>query len=408
MGRVAFFCIPYLSHFRRCRALLHAIAGAGLELKVFSARWFKADATAMGASLTDIFSEHPFNSIPDDSNPPPCRWVTWTADHVQELIEEVRAFDPQLVVLDSFAVFGRVVAMALGVPYVNVCAGHNIRPDRWIPILQNWESLWISPNCRRGAERLREVHGIEDASPFSWIAPPSPFLNVYCEPPQFLSDSDREAFEPVVFFGSLPSPESTWAASEPSVQAAGRRGGLRLYVSLGTYSWLQWPREAEAAARAITSAIESMPGVTAHFGMGWAPEALMREIAGPSVRVERFADQWQALTQADAFITHNGLNSTHEAIWHGVPMLSYPFSGDQPELAELCRQLNVAVPLSAEPPKFTKPPALGPADVRLALERLPSELERMDAGLALVRTWEEEVIADRRAAVQRILDLIER
>ena len=45
------------------------------------------------------------------------------------------------------------------------------------------------------------------------------------------------------------------------------------------------------------------------------------------------------------FVTHHGLNSTHEAIYHRTPMLSYPFFGDQPYLANRCRDLGLSVPL---------------------------------------------------------------
>ena len=49
----------------------------------------------------------------------------------------------------------------------------------------------------------------------------------------------------------------------------------------------------------------------------------------------------------DLFVTHHGLNSTHEAIFNRVPMLSYPFFWDQPGLAAKCQAFGIARPLSA-------------------------------------------------------------
>src|SRR5262249_60501760 len=66
---------------------------------------------------------------------------------------------------------------------------------------------------------------------------------------------------------------------------------------------------------------------------------------GPNVRLIEYADQWAALRDADMFITHHGLNSTHEAIFHEVPMISYPLFSDQPALARRCQELGLAVPL---------------------------------------------------------------
>jgi len=67
----------------------------------------------------------------------------------------------------------------------------------------------------------------------------------------------------------------------------------------------------------------------------------------PNVRVVEYADQWEALRESDVFITHHGLNSTHEAVFNRVPMISYPFFGDQPALAAKCRRFGSAVPLNA-------------------------------------------------------------
>ena len=55
-------------------------------------------------------------------------------------------------------------------------------------------------------------------------------------------------------------------------------------------------------------------------------------------------DQWAVLGETDLFVTHHGLNSTHEAIFNRVPMLSYPFFWDQPGLAAKCQAFGIARP----------------------------------------------------------------
>mgnify|MGYP001799491420 CR=1 FL=1 len=51
---------------------------------------------------------------------------------------------------------------------------------------------------------------------------------------------------------------------------------------------------------------------------------LNREYPG-NIRVVDYAPQFQVLQDADAFITHGGAGSLKESIWHGVPMLVYPW-----------------------------------------------------------------------------------
>ena len=54
----------------------------------------------------------------------------------------------------------------------------------------------------------------------------------------------------------------------------------------------------------------------------------------------------RVLAAADVFVTHHGLNSTHESIAERVPMLSYPFQWDQPGMAERCQALESGDPRS--------------------------------------------------------------
>jgi hypothetical protein len=100
-------------------------------------------------------------------------------------------------------------------------------------------------------------------------------------------------------------------------------------------------------------------------------------------------------------ITHHGLNSTHEAIFHRVPMISYPFFWDQPALAARCQAFGLAVPLVAgqrEP--------FGEIDVHAALDRLSAGEGAMQSALARAREWELAVMANRPAVLRQLVDLM--
>src|SRR5207253_6574839 len=248
----------------------------------------------------------------------------------------------------------------------------------------------------RAVSVLRERYGMDDASPFSYVSGLSPFLNVYCEPPQYLDAEERRVFEPVAFFGSLPPLEELVRHGErdgPSV-FGGESQTLNVYVSFGTVAWRYYRDEAIDALRALSKSLAAKPDVRAVISLGRAdlPPDVVQDLARPTVAVRPYLDQWQALGEAQVFVTHHGMTSTHEAVFHLVPMISYPFFWDQPSLANKCEELGVSVPLTTAP--------LAPVseeDVDAALDTLTKRRQDMCARLTAAREWELQVVAERDA-----------
>jgi UDP:flavonoid glycosyltransferase YjiC (YdhE family) len=210
-------------------------------------------------------------------------------------------------------------------------------------------------------------------------------------------------FEPVAFFGSLPSAQEVAARNGKQTPSAfGRAATLRVYVSFGTVVWRSYAAEAFAALESNAAAHSRDPGTRATISLGGAElsAAELRTLRRPNVSVNRFVDQWAILRDADVFITHHGLNSTHEAIFLGVPMISYPFFWDQPSLAAKCREFGLSTPL-AESPRA----AVTEAQVQAALAAIQAGRDSLRAGLAVARDYELSVMAGRDAVLDRILAL---
>jgi UDP:flavonoid glycosyltransferase YjiC (YdhE family) len=289
------------------------------------------------------------------------------------------------------------VARRLGVPHATVTPHHALVPARALAALQRDPRVKTSRECLAAVRRLREVHGLARANPFSYVEELSPHLNLYCEPREFLDEADRAAFEPLAFFGAL-APGLREGASPPLFR---NRARTRIYVSFGTVIWWYFEALALAALRAIAADSAALDADVVISIAGHALAASTRaEIERKNVRIVDYADQWQALREADVFVTHHGINSTHEAIYHQVPMLSYPFIGDQPLLARRCQQLGLALPLS---PEFRGP--IAPGALAVALRQLAQERESVAARLAEARSWELRTLAERPAAVERLVRL---
>jgi MGT family glycosyltransferase len=402
---VAFFAMTEAGHFQRLRSLISCTANRGMRTYVFTDRRFAADVERAGGSFVDLLGTYPLEDADAESRPVPCRYVTFAGRYADEIVEEVERLGPALVIYDTFAVIGHIVGRALGVPYVNVCAGHNVNPARFVPQLESDPRVSVSERCFQAVEILRDDYGLQDASPFSYVSGLSPFLNVYCEPPAFLTESERRPFEPIAFFGSLPPLDEIERRQRDGARSWFGPGAaeLNVYVSFGTVVWRYWAAEALAALQKLSDSFSAMPGVRAVIGLGGAQIAddAVRALTKPNVTVAGYVDQWRILHEADVFVTHHGLNSTHEAIYSGVPMISYPFFSDQPALAERCRRLGLAIPLTDSPmaPVTTE-------DVTAALSELSRRRDALRTRLAEARAWELQVVAERDSVLERIAGLL--
>jgi len=402
-GPAVVFGMPQRGHFNRLRPLIAGLAGAGLPTYVLTDRRFRPEVERAGGRFVDLFAGRPIESADATSIPVPSRYVSFAGRYADDITREVAALHPSIVVYDTFAVIAVAVANHLGVPRVNVCAGHNLAPGPTLEALHQDPRVRLSEDCWRGVRSLRERYGISDASPFSYISALSPDLNVYCEPPEFLTAEERRPFEPIAFFGSL-SPEMSNV--EKTLESHGEddsAGKLRIYVSFGTVIWSYYASHALRALEAFSAAVAERADTVALVSLGGAGAGTGEQAAKlmrANVRVEAYVDQHEALREASVCITHQGLNSTHEAIFCEVPMISYPFFSDQPGLARRCWELGLALPLV----ESLRAP-VDPDDVRAALARIETERAAMRARLAEARQWELETIRARPSVIARILEL---
>lgn len=403
MRKVAFFSMLADGHLRRLLPLVSGLSARGVAAHVFTHRRFEREISAAGGTFVDLFGKYPLEAADADSFPVAMRSVGYAAHYVEAVQRELETLDVSLVVYDTFAMIGRVAAARMGVPHVNLCAGHNVDPDRFQRILEADPRVVVSRQCRRAVELLRDRYGVRNASPFSYVAGLSPFLNVYGEPPEYLTAAERAVFEPVAFFGSLPSAEEIVARNREDLPSCfGSDATLKVYISFGTVVWRSYATEALAALDAIADALSRYPRARGVISLGGTTldAAAMRALTRPNVTVHDFVDQWAILREADVFITHHGLNSTHEAIYHGVPMISHPFFWDQPALAAKCQAFGLAIPLTGAPRG-----AVTEARVHAALAALHERRDPMRAALAAAKNYELQVIAARPDVLDRILAL---
>jgi UDP:flavonoid glycosyltransferase YjiC (YdhE family) len=110
-------------------------------------------------------------------------------------------------------------------------------------------------------------------------------------------------------------------------------------VAVGTV----FARRAEFFRKVIGSFADS--GWTVILATAWLPVEQLGRLPR-NVHAYRWIPQSAALRRAGVFLTHGGMNSVHEAILAGVPMILAPRTGEQRQTARGLYRLGVAEPMS--------------------------------------------------------------
>jgi len=393
-------CIRGIGHVRVVLPVVAALARRDWTVHVFAHVEYRSLIEEAGGRFVDLFGRYPLDAADSTSQPIPSRYVSFAGIYAEALAAEIATLDPALLLYDTFMVVGPAIGNILGIPYVNVVPNHAPVPNRTLARLRHDPRVATSRECMDALQRLRQIPGMEGAHPLSFVDALSPFLNLYAEPAEFLAREDRAAFEPLAFFGCL-APNLRGEGAEAVFPQ--RREARRIYVSFGTVVWWYFEATAFAALRFLSRVCGGLD-VNVVVSLGGHPlsASARAEIQRDNVAVVDHVDQWSALREADLFVTHHGINSTHEAIFHQVPMLSYPFFGDQPALAARCHDLGLAVPLATAPQA-----ALDEASVRAALALGEQRWSEIATRLAEAREWELRTIEARDTVIERVLSLVQ-
>lgn len=395
---VLFICMLGTGHVQRILPVVHEFCKRHYNVPVLAHLTHQKMIENAGGNFIDLFTICPIDAADDKSIPVPIRYVSYAAYYYEIIKEMVATIDPVLIIYDSFTVVAPLIAIELDILYINICSGHNRPADVIRQNISCRPGMNISRSCEVAIQRFNQKYKHVELDPYSFASTQSPYLNLYCEPPQFLHKEERKAFEPLVFLGSI-NPGRSNHADQPHAYFS-RQVSRKVYVSFGTVIWRYYRQKALKAMSAFACYFEDKVDVEIIFSMGGAdlkPSEYNGIQLADHISIKSYVDQWSILKEADLFITHHGLNSTHEAIFHEVPMLSHPFYYDQPALAKRCQEYGLAVPLIENTSEV-----LGEEAIIKAFDSYYIRRDEIKSSLHKARGWELDVISNRGAIVDTI------
>lgn len=345
MSRIVFFCIPAQGHTNPTLGVVRELVTRGHEVLYYSYNMLREKIEAAGATFVacDEFDAEQHLTPQEGARigsdlALSTRVLVDTTLALDEMVcAEMERLRPDCIVADSMAVWGKAVAMKLGIPFVSSTTTFAFNQHSAKVMKQGPKELLsmvfsmgkVSRQIQRLQDRGYPVKNILDI-----VSNDDQTDTIVYTSPQFQPCSETFS-EKYAFVG-------------PSIRPA--RSAIRktreklIYISMGTVNNDMLPLYrncVDALKDTGYQAILSVGNQVDISQFGKLPEGIA---VYPSV------DQIAVLEKADMFLTHCGMNSASEGLYFGVPLVMLPKTTEQGGVAARVEQLGAGIILKKTSP----------------------------------------------------------
>ncbi|MGQ7885837.1 macrolide family glycosyltransferase [Paenibacillus sp. WC2504] len=267
-----------------------------------------------------------------------------TADIViPSVLEQIENEHFDYIIHDSMFGCGHLLAQILKLPAINSCTSFAQTKGSFDKLVEQI-SAKIPPETSKSIDdkfqsltaKLREQYAVEIPSRYEVFCNPAPLTIVY---------TTREfqpygaAFDPTYKFVG---PSIASRVPQENFDLAAIVGKEPIYISLGTVfnQAIDFYKLCfEALGNTGHTVVMSIGNRTQMADLGEIP---------PNFIVKNYVPQTQLLPHTKLFITHGGMNSTHEGLYYGVPLIVIPQSADQPMVAAQVANIGAGMQLQMQ------------------------------------------------------------
>ena len=349
MARIVFFCIPAHGHTNPTLGVVKELTSRGHEVLYYSYSLFREKIEATGAKFIacDAYdaelrlTKEEANRLGSDLALSTRVLVDTTLSLDDMVCREMARLKPDCIVADSMAVWGKAVAKKLDIPFVSSTTTFAFNRHSAKIMKQSFRELFsmilAMPKIQRDLKRLQKKG--------------YPVKNIL----EIISNDD---FTDTIVYTSpefQPCSETfsdKYAFVGPSIRPVEcpveKRREKMVYISMGTVNNDMLPLYRDcitAMGDTGYQVILSVGNQVDRSAFGDLPE---------NVEIYPTVDQISVLQQADAFLTHCGMNSVSEALYFGVPLLMLPKTKEQEGVAERVRQLGAGILLEETSPEAVR------------------------------------------------------
>ena len=358
MAKIVFFCIPAQGHVNPTLAVVKELTNRGHQVWYYCYNALRERIEATGATFVpcDEFDAELRLSPKEAARlgndlALSTRVLTDTTMALDDTVcRHMEQIQPDCIVADSMAVWGKAVALKLGIPFVSSTTTfafnqHSAKLMKQSP-MQLLSLLLSMPKINKCIKRF-QAKGYPINSVLDIIQNDDNTHTIVYTSPEFQPCSETFS-DKFVFVGP---------SIRPAESKFGKTREKLIYISMGTVNNAMLPlykRCIDAFRDTDYQVVMSVGQQIALEDFGVLPE---------NVQIFPFVDQMAVLQKADAFISHCGMNSASEALYYGVPLVMLPQTNEQGAVAERTAQLGAGIKLCKT----------DPASIRAAVNQVLSD-----------------------------------
>ena len=389
MSKIAFVCIPAHGHTNPTLGVVRELVQRGHEVWYYSYETFKEKIEETGAKFIpcDIYNAEIHLTAEEGARVgkdlafSTKLLVDTTLAQDEMVCKQMDEFQPDCIVADSMAVWGKSVAIKRNIPFVSSTTtfAFNQHSSKYMKqgIGQLFGMLFSMPKINKQLKRLQDkgypitnilsiIQNDNDTNTIVYTSKEfQPCAETFSDKYSFVGPSIRPAKEEI-------------QKSEKKL----------VYISLGTVTnlLLQFYKNAiEALKDSDYEVILSIGENTDSKTLGEIPA---------NFKVYNSVDQIAVLQKADAFITHCGMNSASEGLYFEVPLVLFPQTPEQGAVATRTSQVGAGIHLEKNTPEA----------IRLAVETVLQEESYKENAIKISKSFKESGGAS--AAADKILKVI--
>lgn len=322
---------------------LKELVSRGVEIIYFSGNQFRSKVETTGVDFRGYKGN--INSLKHDNQKDEISLLKFmmeiTLDKLDSNFEEIKRMRPDFIIHDSVCPWGKVISKILNIPALNLMHTFPMTADSMAKNLESWK---IIPGALRYTLK-------------SFFNRKSPLQIIKRKYKQNISLTDiminNEVLN-IIYSSSLMNPEisekeDSYYFAGPSIVKTNGSDDFpwerispkkTIYISLGTVT----NKDINFYKKCIRAFKNSDFQIVMSIGdeidikdIGTIPENFI---------VQTMVPQWKLLGKVELFITNAGMNSVHESLLNGVPMLMFPDQIEKKMIADRISFLRAGIILN--------------------------------------------------------------